>query len=408
MLNHPVDRATHSGGAAALAAACASIFWPGAFIFAFPGVMGPHWQDLFHVSRAAVGQSLFFVLAAVGIFMFLTGRWQEKVGPRPLVFLGAVLCGGSTILVGRASSIWMIYGWAFLMGISSSLVYIPALTVVQKWYPGRKGLASGLVNMAFALSAAVMGPLFGWALVKLGSTSMTGLFGLCALIAGISASCFIRLPARGQGSLSQQGADRALSLGAAESLHTRVFWLIWFTWALAGAGGIAMVTLSVSFGLAQGLAMHEAVLILTAFNVTNGASRLITGYLSDRVGRNLTMSVTFLSAGAAYLLMPHLNHIVAWSVLSAVVGFGFGTLFAVSGPLVSDCFGLAHFGTIFGLVFTAYGFFSGAFGPWLSGYVLDATGGDFGLVFAYLGGGFLVAAVLIWFAQPKRALPQPV
>ena len=175
---------------------------------------------------------------------------------------------------------------------------------------------------------------------------------------------------------------------------------------LKRAGGIAMVTLSTSFGLAQGLAMGEAILLLTAFNVTNGLSRLISGYLSDRAGRNLTMTIAFLGAGLAYVLMPYVHDLAAWAILASIVGFAFGTLFAVSGPLVSDCFGLKHFGTIFGLIFTAYGFFSGALGPWLSGHILDSTDGNFKFVFFYLGAGFFLAGLLIWFARPQSSFAQ--
>jgi len=388
-----------------LAASCASIFWPGAFIFAFPGVMGPHWQTQLHVGRAAVGRSLFFVLVAVGLFMFLTGRWQEKCGPRPLVLLGALLCGGSTILVGRATNIEWIYVWAFAMGVSSSLIYIPTLTVVQKWYPEKRGAVSGLVNMAFGFSAAIMSPFFSWTLVGLGDAAMTTVFGLCAAILGLLSAWFIRSPEAAAPARAASTVPAAVAPG--ESLRSSAFWLIWFTWVFAGAGGIAMVTLSTSFGLARGFSMGEAIVILTSLNLTNGLSRLVSGYLSDRVGRNLTMTVTFVGAGFAYLLMSHVHNLWAWGILSAAVGFAFGTLFAVSGPLVSDCFGMKHFGIIFGLVFTAYGFFSGAFGPWLSGHILDSTGGNFKVVFAYLGAGYLVAALLIWFARPRRALAGP-
>ena len=71
-----------------------------------------------------------------------------------------------------------------------------------------------------------------------------------------------------------------------------------------GAAGIAMVTLSTAYGLSKGLAMGSAVVILTAFNITNGGSRIIMGFLSDVIGRKLAMSLTFLSAGGAYFLLP--------------------------------------------------------------------------------------------------------
>lgn len=71
-------------------------------------------------------------------------------------------------------------------------------------------------------------------------------------------------------------------------------------------------------------------------------------------------------------------------------------------PLATDCFGLEHFGAIFGVVFTAYGFLSGALGPWLGGHLLDATGGDFALVFGYLGLFFMASAGLIFLVRPPK------
>jgi OFA family oxalate/formate antiporter-like MFS transporter len=97
--------------------------------------------------------------------------------------------------------------------------------------------------------------------------------------------------------------------------------------------------------------------------------------------------------------LPYVSSLAIATVLAAIIGFSFGTLFALSAPLVADCFGLQHFGMIFGLIFTAYGFVSGAIGPSLSGYILDVSRGNFVFVFTYLGilcvlSGFLVRFVL--------------
>jgi OFA family oxalate/formate antiporter-like MFS transporter len=61
-----------------ISCACA-IFWPGAFIFGFPGVMSQHWQQAFNAGASAVGQTIFFVLIGTTCFMYLCGRWQEKL-----------------------------------------------------------------------------------------------------------------------------------------------------------------------------------------------------------------------------------------------------------------------------------------------------------------------------------------
>ena len=161
-----------------------------------------------------------------------------------------------------------------------------------------------------------------------------------------------------------------------------------------------MIPLSTAFGLARGLDISRAVMILAAFNLANGLSRPASGYLSDIIGRNLTMSLAFLAGGCAYFLMPLLQGLAGWCLLAVLIGYGFGTLFAVSAPLAGDCFGLAHFGAILGLVFTGYGFVACPLGPWLSGLVLDATNGNFSVVFGYLGAFYIISAIVIWFARP--------
>ena len=104
---------------AAITGSCVAIFWPGAFIFGFPGVMGPYWQEQFQVGRGAIGNILFFVLAAVGVCMFFVGRWQERVGIRTMVFIGVMMTGLDVLLLPFVSSMPAVYAWAFIMGAAS-------------------------------------------------------------------------------------------------------------------------------------------------------------------------------------------------------------------------------------------------------------------------------------------------
>lgn len=395
-------------GILAVAGSSLAIFWPGALIFGFPGIMGPVWQKMFQTGKGPIGNTLFFVLAAVGIFMFFVGRWQERVGTRRMITIGAVLCGLNTFVIAQAKDLPVLYLWSFINGLASCFIYIPALTTVQRWFPERRGLVSGIVNLSFGFSAAIMAPLFGFLLQTLGYVAMNYTLAFAALLMGVGAAQFTDLPGSPIGSSGPvQGAGPhsvlfEKSMTVQESLRTRSFWFLWLTWALQGAAGIAMVTLSVNFGLSRGLTVSWAVLILTAFNLTNGLSRIVMGYLSDKVGRTGAMSITFFSAGCAYLSLPYLNSFPAILFLSAVIGFAFGTLFAVSAPLATDCFGLKHFGPIFGLVFTAYGFVAGMLGPSLSGYLLDGFQGNYHLVFSYLGICCLLSGFLILQVVPPR------
>ena len=178
----------------AVIGSCIAIFWPGALTFGFPGVMAPIWQEMFHVGRAATGLTIFFMLAAVGIFMFLVGRWQEHYGIRKMIILGIILTACSSVVAAYATSIYMVYAWAFLNGLASSFVYIPTLTLVQRWYPEKKGLVTGVVSMVFGLAAAIMAPVFGKMLATLGYLPMNLTLALLTLIVGLAGANFARAP----------------------------------------------------------------------------------------------------------------------------------------------------------------------------------------------------------------------
>lgn len=392
----------------ALLGSSAAIFWPGALVFGFPGVMAPYWQRLFQVGRGAIGNTLFFMLVALGIFMFFVGRWQEKYGMRRMITIGTGLLAVNMLIISFTSNLLALYLWAFLSGAASSFIYTPALTCVQRWFPQRRGLVSGVVNFTFGISAAIMSPLFQRMLESMGYRAMNLTVAALTVVTGLLAARFTEGPdtassaaiATAAASSPASGALLAHSMTVRESLATRSFWFLWLTWAFQGAAGVAMVTLSIAFGVSKGYATGSAVVILTAFNLMNGGGRIVMGYLSDFVDRNLAMSVAFLAAGGAYLLLPHVSGLAAIALLASVIGFGFGTLFAVSAPLAADCFGMRHFGAIFGMVFTAYGFCAGLLGPTLSGYLLDSTGGNFGIVFGYLGGFCILSGGLIRLVVP--------
>ncbi len=386
-------------GPGAVIGSSMAIFWPGALIFGLPGVMGPYWMEIFHVGRGAIGNILFFVLAAVGCFMFPVGRWQERFGIRWMITFGVILCGLNGLTIAYASNLYMLYLWAFLTGASSAFIYIPAVTTVQRWYPMRRGLAAGIVNLVFGFSATIMSPLFRYLSESLGYVSMNLLVAASALVIGGVAAQFTDGPETSAVSQNQSSIE---GMGVKESVRTKNFWLLWLVWAFQGAAGIAMVVLSTAYALSRGFSMESAVTILMAFNFTNGGSRIVTGFLSDIVGRSRVMSITFFAAGLAYFILPHTDTVFTSAVPAAFIGFAFGTLFAVSAPLAVDCFGLKHFGAIFGLNFTAYGFVAGMLGPSLSGYLLDITRGNFLVVFTYLGVFCILSGFLTRLITPPR------
>jgi MFS transporter, OFA family, oxalate/formate antiporter len=386
-------------GARPMAAACVAVACPGAVIFSYPGVLGAYWRVEYGVSRAAVGATLFFLLAAVGSCYFPVGRWLERSDPRRLVLAGQVLCATSLAVAAFSPTMRGIYLWAFLVGASSSLVHLPALAVAQVWYPERRGLATGAVNFCFAVSAAALSPVFGWLLARFGYVHMNLALAALLLVVGGAASRSVVLPEAGSAPARAGGAP-SRSLTATQALRTRSFWFLWATWAAGGAAGISLITFSFALGAHKRFTPEGTVALLTTFNLSSGVSRLAMGYLSDRSGRRVTLALAFALAGAAYLGLSVADGVLATATLAAVIGLAFGTLFTVSAPLVVECFGAAHFAAVLGLVFTAYGYLSGVLGPWWTGVLVDRAAGDPTAACFYLAALCALTSVFVLGVKP--------
>ncbi|MDO5048485.1 MAG: MFS transporter [Actinomycetaceae bacterium] len=401
----------------AVIGAALSTFWTGALLFGYPGLMRPVWAERFDATPGELSWIMTFVVLSLGISTFVAGKMHMALGTRKAYMVGTVMLVVCMVLVIYANSIYVLYLWGFLNGFASSFFYSPSLTTVQHWYPHRRGLVTGLVNLVFGLSAAIMSPIFKIMFDSMGYQMMGWVLLVLIVVTNIFASLISEMPDRTPLTPAQQAAQAQVladtkkggnnapadDVEPKQALRTRQFWFIWLTWSFMGAAGISMVTLSTSYGghlndigfIVSGVAM------LTAFNLTNGFSRILAGVLSDVIGRNLLGAISFVLAAVGYFLLPSQTNTVVLCILTALVGFAFGTLFAITAPLGTDLFGLKYFPIIFGYIFTAYGFVGGLIGPLLSDWVLEATG-SYTAVFSYLGVFCLLSAFFIMLARPQK------
>lgn len=370
---------------------CLAIFFPGSFVFGFPGVMASQWQELFHVNKAQIGSLMFFMLSGTGFSMYLAGRLQEKIPTHLVIFTGSFACALGMVFIGQAGSIFQVYIWAFVEGFFCGFVYIPCLTFFQGLFPENKGLVTGLINLTFGGAAALMSPVFTYLLISKGYVFTSNFAAGIGILLGTSVTFLIKIPKKE----NHMDEKKEPTLSSMETIRLSSFRLLWCVWALSGAAGISLVVLASSFGLSLGFGITQYVYILTGFNVLNGIGRLICGRLSDQYPKQKILTIVFLMASGAYLVMPFSTHLYVISFLACFIGLAFGALFTVSAPLVTEVFGLENFGKVFGLVFTAYGFFAGLIGPWLSGVILDATDSNFKIVFSMFAVFFLISSMLI-------------
>ena len=353
--------------------------------------MAAKWQQLFNVDKAQIGQFMFFILAGTGSSMYLSGKLQEKIAPHWLILAGNFLCALSIGLAGYATSITHIYIWAVAEGFFCGLVYIPCLTIFQKISSNNRGLTTGIINLTFGGSSAVMSPVYSFLLISKGYLAACMITMITAMCFGMGCSLCLKVLKP----IEEEGLTSLPKLSLTRIIALKPFKYLWCVWALAGAAGVSMIMLSATFGQSLGYDVTQYVVILTSFSILNGAGRRVGGRLADYFPKQRILMVVFLIAAAAYFLMPFFKGLCMLSFLACFIGLAFGTMFTVSAPLVTDCFGLENFGRVFGLVFTAYGFLAGFLGPWLSGIILDLTNGNFTIVFIGFSLFYLISAFLI-------------
>lgn len=400
----------------AVISCCAGIFWSGALIFGFPGVMGEYWRETFAVSTAATSKITMFVLFALGACSFFSGKFHLRFGTRKSFLTGTLLIVISMFVLIFGKNIYMVYLWAALNGASSMFIYSPGLATVQRWIPHKKGLVTGMVNLVFGISAAIMSPIFKAMLTRFDYKMMLGILIVLILVVNLVALIFCEMPELAKMSEPQQkdhdellervrianekkGIAAGYSYKPKEAIKTVPFWAMCVIWACMGAAGISMVTLSTNYAAYLGIA--SGVVILTVFNITNGLSRIVAGFLSDKIGGRTVGCIAFSVATIGYLGLNFSTSFVLIMLFAACVGYGFGTMFAISAPVLTDIYGIKYFGLIFGLIFMSYGFLGGVLGPNLYGVVLQSTG-SYHMVFIYLGIFALISAIMIRFVKPLK------
>lgn len=405
-----------------------TIFMAGVVAFGYPGVMSAYWQNQFQVGVAETGMVVTFMLLALAVAMFFSGKVHQRFGMSVCVLIGLGFYLASFSILALARNIYWVYVWGFVANLGCSFWYGPGLTTGQQVMPEKKGLISGILNLFFGIAAAVMSPVLNRILDGSGYQTANLLLIVMLILAGILSCLLNKEPASAQSGIlykrtkeddkdtesvkrvpyqeEKQNRTNADNLNAEEGKRTDLtvsqalkdknFWLMWLIWAFVGAAGISMVSLSKSYALVLGMA---GVALLTIFNLANGISRIIVGLCMDIIGGKITGMIAFAMAAAGYMLMPHFSGLTALAVCAIGVGIGFGTLFTISGPIAVRCFGLGNFGMIYGLIFTGYGLVGGIAGPAISGRILQASGGNYGIVFTYLGIMALIGAVLMFFVR---------
>ncbi|MFG6489656.1 OFA family MFS transporter [Roseateles sp. BYS78W] len=353
--------------------------------------------------------TLFFVF--LGCAAAIWGGWLERAGPRKAGVVSAVCwCGGMLIsaLGIHLHQFWlMILGSGVIGGIGLGLGYISPVSTLIKWFPDKRGMATGMAIMGFGGGAMIGSPLAA-ELMKMFATStdagVTQTFIVMALVYFVfmmGGALGYRVPATGwkPAGWTAPAAQAGNAMITQRHVHVKKvwgipqFWLVWIALCMnvsAGIGVIGMASpmlqevfggsligLTAKFGeldKAQLAAIAGVAAGFTALlSLFNIGGRFFWASLSDKLGRKMTYVVFFVLGGVLYASIPSsaaagakLAFVGAVCIILSMYGGGFATVPAY----LADLFGTQMVGAIHGRLLTAWAT-AGILGPVVVNYMRD-------------------------------------
>lgn len=336
-------------------------------------------------ARLSLPYSLYvFVYSALGV---VAGRWTDRWGPRAVIIAGGCLLGLGIVLMSRVRALWQLYLFLGVIAASGmSAAYVPCNATVVRWFIRRRGFALSLTSSGASFGNFVFPPLAAALIAAYGWRTAYQLLGfLGAAVIGLCATFIVRDPehmrlhpdGRKPDDVPYSELSRRPTLAEgwtlAEARRTSTFWLLnvifTMTWLVVFFPMIHIVP----FALDLGLPRLQAAMTISVIGVAGLAGRLVTGPLSDRLGRKLALGLCLLLQALAFLGFAVSTGLVSLYTAAAVFGFSYGGATTLFPAIVGDYFGRLAVGAIVGFIFSLAGS-TAAFGPVLAGYLYHATG----------------------------------
>lgn len=301
------------------------------------------------------------------------GALIDRFGPRLLISIGTLLAGASWMLAAHADSTLALYlTYGGVGGLGTGIVYVGVVGLMVRWFPHRRGFAAGVAAAGYGMGAIVTTFPVSASLAARGIDGTLALYGLIFAVVGFAASQGLRVPVEEPASALQEHAqgDTVRDWRPAQMLRAPLFWLMFAMMTMMATSGLMvtsqMASFAADFGVSKVLVFGLAALplALTIDRFTNGLTRPLFGWVSDRFGREQTMGFAFALEGIAMALwLLTRDNATLFVLLSGLVFFGWGEIFSLFPSTLTDTFGTRYATANYGWLYISFGIGSIFGGP---------------------------------------------
>ncbi len=310
----------------------------------------------------------------------------DRFGPRLLISVGAAMSGGGWVLSAYVDNIWALYfTYGIICGFGTGIIYVGIIGLMMRWFPDRRGLATGLAAAGYGFGAIFTSFPIDSMIKSSGYAHTLVVFGIILGLIGIVAAQWMRVPPEGwlPAGYSPAAASTMQSKRSytpREMLQSPIFWLLFIMMSMMSTSGLMVVSnvgpFAKEFKVADVLVFGMAALplSLTLSRFTNGLTRPFFGWVSDQIGREMTMFIAFsLECAAILVLFAFIDRPALFVVLTGLVFFGWGEIFSLFPSTLTDTFGPKFAATNYGFLYIAQGVGSILGGP-AAAYIKQTTG----------------------------------
>ncbi len=338
--------------------------------------------DEFGWSRALTSGAYSTALLLLGCFFIITGRLNDRYGPRRVLPVCAALLGIGYALMSQIHAAWQLYVfYGFFVSLGQSGSLIPMMSTVARWFTRRRGLMSGIVAAGVGVGQVIMPPLttrligdYGWrnTYVILGSIAFVCILAVSRLLK--------RDPSQvGQFPDGAREMPEAVRVAQAEGIprekavHTRQLWMVFAIYLCYGFMVQGTMVHLVPHGIDMGMTPEAAAVILSVVGGVSVFGRIGMGIVGDRSGNRRTLIGVLIVALATFVFVQFAHSEASLFAFAALFGLTYGGEVALESPLVAETFGMKSHGALLGIVhFGAT--IGGAASPLLAGRIFDVTG----------------------------------
>jgi len=351
-------------------------------------------EEEFGWTRAQLSGAVSLVWLVAGLLGPVVGWWIDRYGVRGAMLVGVLGNSATFFLLPGVASLWQLYLlYAIGAVFRAWMFYLPVQTLVARWFSWRRGLALSLTNAGFGLGGFLFTPLIIFFIERWGWRQAFAFSGVIQLAYFLPVILFVIKESpqaigveepRVETVWAREERERGTSYTLGEALRTPMFWLIVGAMFLMYMSMLSFLVHAVPFFRSRGISPEGAAAIMSANTGLYTALRISLGWVGDRLPTlRLALATALLQIGAVTTAL------VSTSVPMLVVFVPLWASAQGSGPLLeplllSRFFGMAHFGAILG----ASSFFSNmgqVVGPYLTGWLYDATGGYNAALLLFIG-----------------------